>query len=63
MYLLHKIHGHSHLNLDPEDVFYGHIQEGAAVAVAVDLMQNIRTRGQKFLHLTKNEILMPRHAL
>ena len=33
------------------------------VAVAVDFMQNIRTFGQKFLCLTKIEVLMPHHAL
>ena len=32
------------------------------VAVAVDLMQNIRTLGQKFLDLTKIQILRPHHA-
>ena len=32
------------------------------VAVAVDFMQNIRTFGQKFLYLTKIEVLIPHHA-
>ena len=33
------------------------------VAVAVDVMQNMRILGQKFLYLTKIEVLMPHHAL
>ena len=76
-YILHKIHSHSHLILDPESAFYDHFRGGEApsevvvasrfriqdqVAVAVDFMQNIRTFGQKFLYLTKIEVLIPHHA-
>ena len=32
------------------------------VAVAVDFMQNIKTFGQKFLYLTKIEVLIPHRA-
>ena len=61
--MLHKIHSHSHLILDPESACYVDFGGGFApsevivkcrsrfhnqVAVAVDLMQNIRTFGQKF---------------
>ena len=76
--ILHKIHSHSHLILDPESAFYDHFRGSEApsevvvvcrsriqdqVAVAVDFMQNIRTLGLKFLYLTKIEVLMPHHAL
>ena len=70
-------HSHSHLILDPESAFDDHFRgaDGPSevvvastfriqvqVAVAVDFMQNIRTFGQKFLYLTKIEILIPHHA-
>ena len=72
-----KIHSNNHLILDPESAFYDHFRGGEApsevvvasrfriqdqVAVAVDFMQNIRTFGQKFLYLTKIEVLIPHHA-
>ena len=74
---MHKIHSHSHLIMDPESAYYGDFGGGVApsevivisrfrihdqVAVAVDFMQNIRTFGQKFLYLTKIEVLIPHHA-
>ena len=76
-YTLHKIRSHSHLILDPESAFYDHFQGGEApsevvvasrfriqdqVAVAVDFIQNVRTFGQKFLYLTKLEVLIPHDA-
>ena len=57
-YILHKIHSHCHLILDPESAFIDHLREDEAhcevvvicrfriqdhVAVAVDLVQNIKT--------------------
>ena len=76
-YSLHNIHSHSHLILDPESAFDDDLRGGFAssevivkcrfriqdqVAVAVDFTQNIRTFGQKFLYLTKIEVLIPHHA-
>ena len=69
LYILHTIHSHSHLILDLESAFHGHFQGGEVVvasrfriqdqvAVAVDFMQNTRTFGQKFLYLTKVEVLI-----
>ena len=63
-YILHKIHSHSHLILDPESAFYDHFRGGEApsevvvvcrfriqdqAAVAVDFMQNIRICLTKYL--------------
>ena len=74
---MHKIHSHCHLTLGPESACYDDFRGGFApsevivkcrfriqdqVAVAVDFMQNIRTFGQKFLYLTKIEVLIPHHA-
>ena len=75
--MFHKIHNHSHLILDPESACYDDFGGCFALsevivncrlriqdhmAVAVDFMQNIRTFGQKFLYLTKIEVIIPRHA-
>ena len=77
-YVLHKIHSHSQLILDPESAFYDHFRGGEApsevvvasrfriqdqVAVAVDFMQNIRTLWPMFLHFDKSIILVPQNAL
>ena len=77
-YILHKIHSHSHPILGPESACYDDFGGGFApleviakfrfriqdqVAVAVDFKQNIRTFGQKFLYLTKIEVLIPHHEL
>ena len=66
------------MNLDPESALYDHFRGGEApsqvvvasrlriqdqVTVAVDFMQNVRTFGQKFLYLTKIEVLIPHHRL
>ena len=72
-----KVHSPSHLILDSESEFYSHFRGGEApsevvvvsrfriqdqVAVAVDFMQNVRTFGQKFVYLTKVEVLIPHRA-
>ena len=74
---MHKIHSHSNLIMDPESAYYDPLRGDEVpsevvvasrfriqdqVAVAVDFMQNIRTFGQKFLYLTKIEVLIPHHA-
>ena len=74
---MHKIHSHCQLILDPGSAVYDHFRGGEApsevvvasrfriqdqLAMAVDFMQNIRTFGQKFLYLTKIEVLIPHHA-
>ena len=76
-YILHKIHSHSHLILDPEFAYYDDLGGGfapselivqcrfsiqAQVAVAVEFVQNTRTFGQKFLYLTKIEVFIPHRA-
>ena len=75
--MLHKIHRHSQLILDPESACYDHFRGGEApsevvvvsrfriqdqVAVAVDFMQNTRTFGQKLFYLTKIEVRIPHHV-